>query len=208
MKVEEQIMEEEQAIVRLKNGDLSGLEALVSQHQVQAVTAAYLIVQDLKLAEDIVQTAFLHAAEKINQFDETRPFRPWFLKSVIHAAIKADKQQRRLISIDEDNFDETAEMIRWLSDPDQDPQKIVETEEIRQMVRNALLHMTTEQRAVIIMRYFLDMSEKEMIQSLNRPSTTVRWRLRAARKKLKALLLPLWAAEDKRSETDGERKQK
>ena len=64
-------LEEQQAISRLKQGDLGGLEILVRHYQVKAVYAAYLIVRDLKLAEDIVQSAFLQAAQKIHQFDET-----------------------------------------------------------------------------------------------------------------------------------------
>lgn len=117
-------LEEKQAIARLKQGDLSGMETLVKCYQVQAVYAAYLIVHDLKLAEDVVQTSFLHAAEKISQFDETRPFKAWFLKSVIHASIKAAKRQERFISLDDDNDDETSTAVHWLSDPNQDPDDV------------------------------------------------------------------------------------
>jgi DNA-directed RNA polymerase specialized sigma24 family protein len=58
-------MKELQAIARLKQGDLSGLEALVNQYQALAVHTAYLIVADRSLAEDIVQSAFLKAAKKL-----------------------------------------------------------------------------------------------------------------------------------------------
>ena len=47
-------MDERQAIARLKQGDLGGLEFLVRTYQLQALHAAYLIVQDRDLAEDIV----------------------------------------------------------------------------------------------------------------------------------------------------------
>ena len=55
-------MDETQAIQRLKNGDISGLEFLVARHQVKAVRTAYLITRDLGLAEDIVQDSFLSSA--------------------------------------------------------------------------------------------------------------------------------------------------
>ena len=82
-------MEEQKAIARLKRGDISGLEALVRKYQVQAVRAAYLIIRDRALAEDIVQAAFLRAYERIGQFDAGRPFGPWFLRSVVNDAVKA-----------------------------------------------------------------------------------------------------------------------
>ena len=69
-------MEEQRAIQRLKRGDLGGLEVLVGHHQVRAVRTAYLIVRERALAEDVVQGAFVKAYEKINRFDETRPFGP------------------------------------------------------------------------------------------------------------------------------------
>ena len=100
-------LEEKLAIARLKQGDLDGMEALVKRHQVRAVSAAYLIVRDPKIAEDIVQEAFLSAAEKIDQFDESRPFGPWFLRSVINASTKAVRKQKRFIPLDGTGDEET-----------------------------------------------------------------------------------------------------
>jgi DNA-directed RNA polymerase specialized sigma24 family protein len=54
-------MEERGAVERLKRGDVGGLEALVKKHQTRALRAAYLIVRDRALAEDVVQEAFLMA---------------------------------------------------------------------------------------------------------------------------------------------------
>ena len=48
-------MEEQEAIARLKQGDIRGLRALVREHQVQAIRTAYLITRDRAQAEDIVQ---------------------------------------------------------------------------------------------------------------------------------------------------------
>ena len=82
-------MEERRAVERLKTGDIGGLEALVRSHQTRAVRAAYLILRDRALAEDVVQAAFVRAYERIASFDEGRPFGPWFMKVVVNDAIKA-----------------------------------------------------------------------------------------------------------------------
>ena len=52
-------MTEEQAIDKLKQGDISGLEVLVKAYYLQAVRAAYLVTQDRPQAEDVVQAAHL-----------------------------------------------------------------------------------------------------------------------------------------------------
>jgi RNA polymerase sigma-70 factor (ECF subfamily) len=184
-------MEDGQAIARLKQGDLGGLEALVRRYQVRAVYAAYLIVRDMGCAEDIVQEAFLHAAEKIDQFDPTRSFAAWFLRSVVNASIKAAGKQRRSVALGDGEDDETVQVARWLVDPDPCPEDLVETEETRRQVWMALEMLTPEQRAVVILRHFLEMSETEMTQELDRPLTTIRWRLKTARNRLRDLLLPL-----------------
>jgi RNA polymerase sigma-70 factor (ECF subfamily) len=88
-------MDEKQAILRLKQGDISGLEALVALHQVRAVRAAYLITHDEAVAEEVTQEAFLQAYRSIRHFDQDRPFGPWFLRSVVHAAVKVAQRDAR-----------------------------------------------------------------------------------------------------------------
>jgi RNA polymerase sigma-70 factor (ECF subfamily) len=188
-------LEEKLAVARLKQGDLNGMETLVKRYQVQAVYAAYLIVRDIHLAEDLTQAAFLRAAQKIAQFDPERPFKAWFLRSVINAAIKAAKQQKRLIPLDGDPDEADETILEWLQDRSPGPDAIAENNETRQAVWRALAKLTPEQRAVIVMRHFLEMSETEMTLELERPMTTIRWWLRTARVQLKEILRPFWLSD-------------
>jgi RNA polymerase sigma-70 factor (ECF subfamily) len=188
-------LEEKQAIAQLKQGNLDKMEVLVRRYQVRAVYAALLILRDLRLAEDIAQDAFLHAVEKIDQFDESKAFGPWFLRSVVNAAVKTARRQRRFIPLDETQDEETSKIADWLMDPDPSPELMIETQETRQMVWRALGELTPEQRAAVIMRHFLEMSETEMTQTLDRPLTTIRWRLKAARNQLRKLLRLFWNSE-------------
>jgi RNA polymerase sigma-70 factor (ECF subfamily) len=182
--------DERQAIARLKRGDLAGLEVLVRRYQVQAVHAAYLVVHERALAEDVVQAAFLHAAEKIGQFDDTRPFGPWFLRSVIHAAVKAAHRQQRLASLDAEPQGEALSLANWLADPHPGPEEIVESEETRRAVWRGLEQLLPEQRAVIVLRHFLELSEAETAEELHRPLSTVKWWLHTARQRLRKMLHP------------------
>jgi RNA polymerase sigma-70 factor, ECF subfamily len=195
-------LEEQQAIFRLKQGDLGGLETLVQCYQVQAVYAAYLIVRDRKQAEDIVQSSFLQAAQKIHQFDECRPFGAWFLRSVVNAAIKVAKRQKRFVSLDNNTEDEVFPLMEWIIDPKPGPDQIIETEETRRMVWNALEQLSAEQRAAIIMRHFLDMNEIEMTHELHRPLTTIRWWLRTARNRLRNVLRSFWKTDHPEAEDE------
>jgi len=184
-------MDEKQAIARLKRGDPGGLEVLVHLYQLQAVRAAGLILGDRLLAEDIVQSAFIRAGERIGQFDSQRPFGPWFLRSVVHAAIKGANRQKRFTSLDVDENEGNFDLV----DPAPLPEELVETQETRQAVQRALDRLPPNQRAAIVMRYYLGMSEAEMTEALHGPAGTVKWWLHAARQRLGRLLQPIQSPE-------------
>ena len=177
-------MDDRIAISRIKQGDLNGLDVLVNRYQARAVHAAYLVVYERALAEDIVQSAFVKVAEKIDQFDEERPFAPWFFRIVLNDAIKAAKRRKQTISLGQ-LPDATRTLADWLTDPAPPPWKLVEQEETRQLVLKAIQSLTPEQRAVVVMRYFLEMSEAEMSMKMDRPLSTIKWWLREARKRLR-----------------------
>lgn len=181
-------MDERIAISRIKQGDLNGLEALVKRYQVQAVHAAYLILYDRALAEDIAQTAFVKVAERINQFDEQRPFAPWFFRIVVNDALKAVKRRRWSIPLDEQMDEAAMEQAAWLMDPAPQPPQLLEEEEMRHAILQAVRSLRPEQRAVVVMRYFLEMSEADMSARLERPLSTIKWWLRDARNSLRKRL--------------------
>lgn len=180
-------MDEPQAIALLKKGDLRGLEILVQAYYFPAVRAAYLILQDRDQAEDIVQTAFIRASEKIGQLASDR-FGPWFYRMIINDAIKAAKKQRRFLPLEDGDADFSLEA--WLVDPRPMPEEALQTREFQQTVWRALGRLAPEQRAAVVMKYYLQMSETEITQAQRVPKSTVKWRLYAAREKLRALLLP------------------
>jgi RNA polymerase sigma-70 factor (ECF subfamily) len=177
-------MDEKEAIACLQGGDPAGLAALVDQHQLRAVRAAALITGDRPLAEDIVQSAFLRAAARIGQFHAERPFGPWFLRSVVHDAVKAAQRQKRFVPLEPQD----GSLSLDLRDPAPLPEARLEAQETRQAIWQALARLTPDQRAAVVLRYYLEMSEAEMTAVLQRPTSTIKWRLYAARRRLATLL--------------------
>jgi RNA polymerase sigma-70 factor (ECF subfamily) len=181
-------MEDQIAISCLKQGDLNGLEILVNRYQARAVHSAYLIVYDRALAEDIVQTAFVKVAERIHQFDDQRPFAPWFFRIVVNDALKLAKKQKRTVSLDEQLDEPTAQLARWLSEPNPHQEQWLEQMEIRQNILKAVESLPPGQRSVIVMRYYLDMSLAEMSENAERPLSTIKWWLRDALARMRSMI--------------------
>jgi RNA polymerase sigma-70 factor (ECF subfamily) len=188
-------VDERQAIRRMKRGDIGGLAMLVRRYEVQAVRTAYLITHDRVLAEDVVQSAFLRAYQRIDQFDDTRPFAPWFLRSVVNAAIQAARRQQRDLSLDAPALEDVT-FADLLPDTSPGPDDEIERAELRAAVWAALEKLSPEQRATVVMRYFLDLSDDEMSGELDCSPVTVRWRLHAARKQLRVLLRRFWPVQE------------
>ena len=189
-------MDDRTAISRLKQGNFQALEALVTRYQVQAVHAAYLVVRDRVLAEDVAQNAFLKAVESIHQFDEQRPFGPWFFRIVVNDAVKMAKKQKQTLSLDEHTDVEVSRIAAWLKDPSLPPEQILEQKEIRAVILDAIETLVPEQRAVIVMRYFLELSEADMSARMDRPLSTIKWWLREARRRLRGSIKTSPSSED------------
>jgi RNA polymerase sigma-70 factor (ECF subfamily) len=179
-------MTERQAILWLQQGDLRGLEPLMVRYQVAAVRTAYLILRDRALAEDVTQSAFVQLSTRLGRFDPSRPFGPWFLRLVANDALKLASRRGREVTpalIDDEAIEP--------ADAGPAPDEIVAAAETSAAIWAALGRLSPAQRTAIVLRYYLDMSEGEMVARLGAPPGTIKWRLHAARQRLRHLL-PGW----------------
>lgn len=174
-------MNDQREMERLKEGDIAALGALVERYQTKALRAAYLITHDLALAEDVVSGAFLRVFERAEQHDPHRPFGPWFYRIVVNDAIKTVQRRDRTTT-----FDRADDSGR--PDDSTDPETAAVLNEERRAVRDALAGLTPSQRGAVVMRYFLDLSEAEMVERTGRSRGTVKRHLHDARARLRHLL--------------------
>ena len=177
-------MEDLQAIRCLKRGDMGGLECLIAHYQGKALRTAFLITRDEPLAEDVVQDAFVRFYQRAQYFDETRPFEPYFMRSVVNAALNCLKQEKKGGSCSEGDLSELENLLDHAASVEEQ----VEFNTLKWQISEALANLPPRQRAVIVQRYYLEMSEQEMSQALDSPPGTVKWLLNAARARLRALL--------------------
>jgi RNA polymerase sigma-70 factor (ECF subfamily) len=121
-----------------------------------------------------------------HHFDESRPFEPWFLRSVTNLSIKAAQRHSKQVQLEPDSNDASLEMMLAAQEPL--PEEQVEVAEFQQRLWRALMRLSPRQRAAVVQRYYLDMSEKEMAAELEAAPGTVKWLLNQARKNLRLLL--------------------
>ena len=145
-----------------QRGSASDLEALFRAHWSRAHRAAYLVVHDSALAEDIAQEAFLAAIRNLDRFDRRRPFGPWLHRIVVNRAIDASRARtlRREVELQADRPGGT------------EPAPVDPTPLL------ALATLPPEQRAVVVMRHLLGYTPGEIARALDVPRGTVNSRLR------------------------------
>lgn len=166
-----------QALLVLRRRDIRGLETLVALHQSDAFRLAQGIVGDRSTAEDVVADAFVRVYDAIHTFDLSRPFLPWFRRVVVNTALKATQRRHRFGVADPAAFVGPGH-----------PQ-ITHQMEQRDGIRRGLRTLPPSLRAAVVLRYLLDLPEKEVAATLGCPLGTVKWRLSEARSRLKRALL-------------------
>jgi RNA polymerase sigma-70 factor (ECF subfamily) len=179
-------MDDQQAVRRLKGGDIGGLEFLIAHYQAKAVRTAYLVAHDAQLAEEVVQDAFIRFYECARRFDDRRPFEPYFLRMVVYAALNRVERERRTSASLDDEID--LGRLQHLLARASTVEEQVEFEQLKLAIHQAIGALPPRQRAAAVLRYSLGMSEAEIGQAMEVAPGTVKWLLNAARTRLRSLL--------------------
>jgi RNA polymerase sigma-70 factor, ECF subfamily len=152
------------ALVRAAQaGSERAVEELFARHWPDAYRTALLIAHDRAAAEDIAQEAFLAALRALPRFDRRRPLRPWLHRIVVNRAIDHARARRLRAELDVDAVAEPAAPPPDLGLGEIGP---------------ALARLSPEHRAVVVMRYLLELTPGEIAATLDLPRGTVNSRLR------------------------------
>jgi len=170
---------EVQQIIQARQGDHAAWEALMRGHQEPVFRLAYLLLGDPDEAEDIAQETFLRAYKALRRFDTDRPLRPWLLRIASNLAHNRHRSIGRYLSA----------LTRFArQNPDHIKSTTMNPEEESQTLWQAVKKLTRPFQEVVYLRYFLDLSENEMAETLAIPAGTVKSRLHRALIKLRGII--------------------
>jgi RNA polymerase sigma-70 factor (ECF subfamily) len=173
-------LDERQLIERARRGDVGAYDELVRAHQEAAFRAAYMITRDVADAQDAAQEAFIRAYDALGRFDVRRPFRPWILRIATNAALNRVKASQRRQAMAERFGAETVER-----EANPSIESRVLARERSRRVWNAIGLLKPDDRQLLILRYFLDLSEAELAQSFDVAAGTIKSRLHRTLAKLR-----------------------
>jgi RNA polymerase sigma-70 factor (ECF subfamily) len=155
----------ERAAVRgALRGDAAALDVLFRAHWPAAYRAAWLIVRDAHVAEDLAQEGFVAAIRALDRFDRARPFGPWLRTIVARRAIDAARARALRREVD------AAPLEHVPGTADRAP--------IADDLLAAVAALPDEQRIVVVLRHLLELTPGEIAAVVGVPRGTVNSRLR------------------------------
>ena len=168
-------------LLSIQKGDTEAFTPLVETYQKPVYNLCYRMLGNPQEAEDAAQETFWRAYQAINRYDPKRSFITWLLSIAAHYCI--DQQRKRKLP----TFD--IDMLPEGNVPDNtpNPEKSVSRSEEEQYLHKMLNKLNSKDRAILILRYWYEFSEKEISETMNLSVSAVKSRLFRARKDMAAL---------------------
>lgn len=153
---------------RYMQGDEKAFEVLLQRYKSKIYTSIYLFVKDHALAEDIFQEVFIKIIDTIRKgrYNHEGKFVQWAMRIAYNMCVDYHRRNKRRAHI---NPTEDFDIFDVLRLSDDGPETQIMRSETHNRIRKLVDALPEEQREVVILRHYADMSFKE-IASLTRVS--------------------------------------
>ncbi len=159
------------------NGDANALSTLVTRYKDKIFTSIYLLVKDRYLAEDIFQDVFIRVIDTLRggRYSDEGKFLPWAMRIAHNLCVDHFRKVKRNPTIktsdDRDIFD-------VLNFSEEGVDSRIMNEQTSDKVRRMIDLLPEDQREVIILRHYADLSFKEISQLTDCSINTALGRMR------------------------------
>ncbi|NLE76577.1 MAG: RNA polymerase sigma factor [Chloroflexi bacterium] len=174
--------EDERLLMQVRQGNLLAFGDLYHKYRGLVYRTALAIVRDAEAAEDILQDCFLRLHAHAGSLDGTSPLSPWLYRVTANLCYNWLHQRARWQSPDDKPLAQACSLGQ------ESPEALLERQELRLAVEQALSRLSASHRAVVVLFYLADFSVEEVAQTLDCPVGTVKSRLHYARSQLRTLI--------------------
>ena len=169
--------EQDRAFVRgYLEGQRDAASGLIDRYQKPLFNVALRMLHDAQDAEDVTQTVFLNALLKLRTYDPKYRFFSWVYRMTVNESLNVLKRRKSTVALEEEP---------GLPAPGSAPDQVTE---VQDRVGKALLELTPDDRAVVVLRHFVSFTYEEIADVLEIPVRTVKSRLFTARERLRMVL--------------------
>lgn len=168
---------DQQLIHLYLDGDSEALSGLIERYKDKIYTSIYLLVKDKYLAEDIFQDAFIKVIDTINggRYTDEGKFLPWVMRIAHNLCVDHFRKVKRSPSIKTSDDHDIFEVLNF-SEAGAD-EKMIQGQS-HERVRKMLDMLPEDQKEVIVMRHYADLSFKEIAKLTDCSINTALGRMR------------------------------
>lgn len=161
-------LNDQQLIHQYLDGDQRAFEELLNRHQQKIYTSIYLFVKDQSLAEDIFQEVFIKIIDTLRKgkYNHEGKFSQWAMRISYNLCVDYFRRNKRRPQVQPTEEFDIFDVLKVTEDNAE--QRIIRSQ-THEKVRRLVDMLPPEQREVVILRHYADMSFKE-IASLTRVS--------------------------------------
>jgi len=179
-------MDQERAwLEQALQGDRVAFGHLVQAYERPVYNLAYRMLGDPVEAEDAAQETFLRAYARLATYQPERKFINWLLSIASHHCVDRLRRSGRAPQLSLDGPLPPG----WLTSDEPRPDQAVVQKQQREQVRQMLDTLPADYRAVIVLRYWYDLSYQEIAAIMATTESAIKSRLHRARRMLAAQLL-------------------
>ena len=176
-------------VIQYIKGDEVSFDVLTNRHLKAVYNFVCRFTGRTDDAEDIVQEVFLKVWKNLNKYNPQRNFRTWLLSIAHNTAIDFLRKKKGVPFSEFEVDGGNNSLTDNLSDPAPLPPEIFAIDESKKLLEGALVELSPNYRAVLLLRYQNDITFEEIGQILGKPLHTVKSQHRRALIQLRKLLL-------------------
>ena len=160
-------------------GNELAIEQLILNHKDRVFTYIISKVRDEELAEDIFQDTFIKVINTIKKgkYNDEGKFLPWVMRIAHNLIIDTYRKNSRMTMV---KGSEDFDVFDIISCPNKPVDERMESDQLSKKVKKLIAHLPFDQKEVLMMRLYYDMSFKEISEITNVSINTALGRMRYA----------------------------
>ncbi|HKJ45268.1 MAG TPA: sigma-70 family RNA polymerase sigma factor [Balneolales bacterium] len=175
---------DDQELVRIyrKNGDERAFSVLLKRHKAKIYSYIYSMVGRADVANDIFQETFTKVITKLDDtYNEQGKWIAWVMRIAHNATIDYIRKQKRFVDVNSNSTDDSYDFYERLPDDKLiDAETRLEKDEAKDSLMKHIANLPDEQRQVVMLRHYYEMSFKEIAELTNVSINTALGRMRYA----------------------------
>ncbi len=187
-----QMLEDNELLQLYINGNEESLSILLQRHKRKLFSSILIVVKEKALAEDIFQDTFIKAIQtlKRGQYNEEGKFLPWLMRIARNLIIDHFRRVKKMppAPVYKNDEGEEIDIFASIATEDEDFEEVQKKTDLKRNLKELVNLLPIDQREVVMMRMYYDMSFKEIADVTNVSINTSLGRMRYALINLKKLL--------------------